>query len=281
MVIRRSMVLSALGVLAASTTACSMVGKEQKTDNPTANQVQESQNQSQQALKQAHDAQQKAADQEKKAAEAQANVQKLQQQLTQAQATARQEQAKAQQMQQQANQETRQATQQAQSAQQSAVQGLAQANRQVSRGQMATRGTVEQASNDQVVLKPQAGGNPMTFRVTDQTQVRIDGRQASATDIQQGQDALVSYEAGTLQPQALAIQVQTGTIPGTGNASDQGTGSSSAGTGSSPQGNGSSPSGTGSTNGGSYGGTSTGGSYGGTSNGGTGTTGGSTTGSGR
>lgn len=238
--VRRGVVLSLAGVVAAASAACSGIGKEQKSDNPTSNQVQESQQQSEQALKQAHDAQKKASDQERKAADAQANVQKLQRELTQAQATARQEQARAQQMQSEASAATQRSAQQTQASQQSAAQGLAQANQQAAHGQLATRGTVTEATPQQLVLKTQNGW-PMTFEVTDQTNVRIDGRRASVGEIQQGQAALVSYQAGSVQPRALQVQVQTGRLltqpQGTGSTSDQGGGPSSTGaTGSPPAG---------------------------------------------
>jgi hypothetical protein len=50
----------------------------------------------------------------------------------------------------------------------------------------------------------------MTFRVTNQTQVRIDGRQASAGDIQQGGDARVAYQIAGNEPTATLVQVVTG-----------------------------------------------------------------------
>jgi hypothetical protein len=107
---------------------------------------------------------------------------------------------------------------------------LSQADRQAAQGRMSTRGTVTQASDDELVLRPRSGSQAMTFKVDDRTQVRIDGRQAFVSDIKQGQDALVSYAPGGPHPSALTVQVVTGEVGGTA----QGTGSAGASSGTGP-----------------------------------------------
>ncbi|HMA18511.1 MAG TPA: hypothetical protein VKS03_08740 [Thermoanaerobaculia bacterium] len=205
------LVLAWTGVLAIAASGCaSMRGREQ-APNPTAQRVQSQQQQSEQALKQASEAQKRASDQERRAAQAQDDVRKAQQALIQAQQKARQEQARAEQMQQEANRLTQQAAQQASQSQQQATRSLSQQGREVRRGRLTASGEVIAVSGTQLVLQPQASDKPMTFQVTGQTAVRIDGKQASATDIQQGEDVRVSYEAtGSTQPEALSIDVSKG-----------------------------------------------------------------------
>lgn len=195
------------GVLAVTGMACAGT-QRQETANPTAQAVQAQQKQSQEALNRAHDAQKKASDQEKKATEAQQDVQKAQQALIDAQRKSRSEQAKAQQLQREANDLTAQATQTARQAQQQATQSLSQQGRQVQQGQLTTAGQVVAASGDQLVIQPQNGSQPMTFRVTDRTNVTVEGQQGTLADLQQGDDARVSYQtSGTTQPEALSVDV--------------------------------------------------------------------------
>ncbi len=206
-------------------TGCASMKSSGESGNPTAQQVQTSQQQSTQALNQANEVQKKASDQEHKAAQARADVQQKQQELAQAQQKAKDEQTKAEQLQREANRETRQATQQAQQSQQQAQQALATSNQQVQRGELTTTGVVQQVNQDQLTVQP-SSGQPMTFRITDRTQVRIDGQQSSASDIKQGEHAFVAYQVAGMHPNAVSIQVSTGTMNG---ASQQGTGSGSQG----------------------------------------------------
>lgn len=213
--------LSIVGLLAVAG-ACA----HQRSANPMEARVAASQGQSQEALKRAHDAQQTAAEQQKKAADARQEVAKAQQALTQAQQKAQVEQQKAQQLQQQANQATQQASREAQQSQRMATQQLSEQGRMVQRGELSVAGPVRDASSRSVTVEtPDQGA--MTFRVTDQTRVTIDGRQASAADIQPGADARVAYQVGGLEPSAMAIQVMTGNPlhrGQTGGAASQGTG---------------------------------------------------------
>jgi dsDNA-specific endonuclease/ATPase MutS2 len=215
--------LSFVGLLALAL-ACAHQ-QSASTQNPMEARVAASQQQSQEALKRAHDAQQKAAEQEKKAADARQEVAKAQQALTQAQQKAQTEQQKAQQLQQQANQATQQASREAQQSQRTASQQLSEQGGMVQRGELSVAGPVRDASSRSVTVQtPDQGA--MTFRVTDQTRVTIDGRQASAAEIQPGADARVAYQVGGLEPSAMAIQVMTGNpLHGQpGGAASQGTG---------------------------------------------------------
>lgn len=199
--------LSCAGLVAVGGIGCAgMRGRKASTD-PGARQVQASQEQSERAIEQARDAQKKASDQAKRAADAQQDVQEAQQRLAQAQEKARQEQEKARQAQLDANKATERASAEAQEAQQQASRALAQQSQQTARGEQALSGQVLRASDDQLVVRPQGGGDTMTFRVTEQTRIEISGRQASASDLQQGEDARVSYEVSGTQPTALSVQV--------------------------------------------------------------------------
>lgn len=193
--------------------------------NPSAQKVATPQQQSQQALEHASDVQKKANEQAKRAAEAQQDVQKKQQELQATQQRARQEQEKAQQLQLQANRETEQATQQAQRSQQQASRALAQQSQQVQRGQQQIQGQVQQSTGQQLVVQPQSGTNPLTLQITGDTQIRIDGRQASASEIQPGENALVSYEVSGTQPTARSVQIVTGRIGSQGSTAQPDTSS--------------------------------------------------------
>lgn len=211
--------------LLAMSGCASMGSNKNATDNPTAQQVQTAQDQSAESLKQAHEAQQAAADQERKAADAQKDVQKAQQQLAQAQQKARTEQQKAQQLQQHAQQVTAQATQNARQSQTQAAQGLAQANRDVANNEQRTSGIIQQVSGDSLVLQPRGESQNLTLRLTDRTDLRIDGQPSSPSALKQGQDAVVAYRVSGTQPIATVVQVVTGRP-----AEQQGTGTASGGT---------------------------------------------------
>ncbi len=221
-----------------------MIKGEEKTDNPNANAAQQSQKQSEQALNSANEAQKKATDEEKKAAQAQADVQKKQQELTQAQQKARQEQAKAQQLQQQANQATQQATQQAEQSQRRATTALSSEAARTARGEHTVAGQIVAAGPEQLVL--QASSGPMTLQMDQNTRVTIDGRESSATNIVQGEQARVSFQASSSsRPTATLVEVSSsGQLPPAGQGGAQGSsqgGAQGTGSGSSqPQGSSSS-----------------------------------------
>jgi flagellar biosynthesis GTPase FlhF len=225
--------LSSAGILALAATGCSSMRSESRAPTAGAQQAQTSQQQSEQALKAAQAAQKAASDQEQRAAKAEADVQKAQKELTIAQQRARQEQEKAHQLQQQANLATQQASQQAQVSQQQAAAALAQESRRVQGGEQIVTGVVMQASPQQLVVQPQ-GGNPVTMQVGLDTRVKIDGREASASDIQQGTDALVSYQMTGTPPQPNATSVSVMTPGGAGATS--GTAESTGAPSSSPSG---------------------------------------------
>jgi DNA polymerase III gamma/tau subunit len=202
------------------------------SQSPAARQVETSQERSAKALDDASESQKKAADQAEKAAEAQEQVQQAQvelqeaqKRLNEAQAKAEKEQQKAQQLQQEANRTTQSATREAQQSQQQATQTLSQQGEQVARGEQTLSGFVSQANGTELVVKSQAG-EEMRFKVTDQTQIRIDGRQGSASEILPGADARVAYQVGEMEPTAMRVEVITGATPQRSGTGSSGTGSS-------------------------------------------------------
>jgi hypothetical protein len=219
--------LSLAGLLAwMGQSGCASTGGEKTSSNPSAQQVQTPQQQSEQALKEASDAQKKASEQAQKAAQAQQEVQQKQQELAQAQQTARTEQTKAQQLQREANQATQRSMQTAQQSQQQASQALSQSSQDLKQGQQRVSGLVQQAGARQLVVQPMGGGEAMTMRVTPDTNVIIDGQRRSASQLKQGQQAIVAYRVSGTQPTALSVQVSTGhptsqSDEGTGSQSDQ------------------------------------------------------------
>jgi hypothetical protein len=207
------------GALALTAMGCASQ-QQQQPANPVAQQVESQQKISQEALNRANEAQKRASDQGRKAALALEDVQKKQQAFIQSQQTARREQAKAEQLQREARQLTAQSSQQAAQSQQQAMQSLQQQTRAVQQGQLTTLGQLVAVDAQQVVLQPQNGDQPLTFKLTGRTNVRVDGRKAPVSEVQQGYDALVSYEvSGSTQPEALAIDViKGGGGPGQGAA---------------------------------------------------------------
>ena len=221
-------VVPCAGLLAAAGCAGSRGASSQ---NPTANAVEANQRQSQEALKQAHDAQAKATDQQEQVAAAQQDVQKDQQKLQQDQQKLKQEQQKEQQLQQQANQQTQQSAEQAQQGQAAATTALSRQGQQIANEQATFAGQVTRASGSQLSVKPPSG-EPMTFRITNETKVLVDGRQGSLDRVLPGEDARVSYELGGPTPHATSVLIQTGN-PALGSQPSGSSGSSTMGTGSS------------------------------------------------
>lgn len=200
------------GIAAAGLVVLASCSHDRQAQAPTAQPARSPQEQSQEALRRAADAQKKASDQEKRAQAAHQDVQRAQQEaqqaqrkLAEAQQKEQQELAKTQQLQLEANQETQRAAQQVQQGQQAAARGLAQP---FARGGQTMSGQVAQATADELVLRTQ-GGPPVTFKVDDRTSVRIDGRQASTTEIQEGAEARVAYDSSSPQPTAISIEVRS------------------------------------------------------------------------
>lgn len=184
-------------------------GSKETGSNPGAQKVENPQQQSEQALRQASESQKKASEQQKRAADAQRDVQQKQHELQLAQQKAQAEQQKAQQLQFEANEATRQGAQQAQRSQQQASRALAQQSARSDRGEQQLQGQVLQATSRQLVVQPQ-GGQSMTFDIDKETQIRIDGREATTAQIQPGENALVSYDVAGTQPTARVVQMSTG-----------------------------------------------------------------------
>jgi flagellar biosynthesis GTPase FlhF len=199
--------LASAGLLAVAASGCSMARGRSASSDPAQRQVQASQEQSEKAIERARDAQRKASEQAERAANAQREVRDAQQRLAEAQEKLRQEQQKAAQLQQEANRATEQATAEARRSQQQASQALARQSERIASGQQVLSGQVLQATGQQVVVRPQGGGDPMTFVVNEGTRVRIGERDGSASDLRQGEDARVSYEMSGTEPRAISIQV--------------------------------------------------------------------------
>jgi len=220
--------LSSAGLLAMAGCA-----SQKAAQTPGAQRAEAAQKSSEQALKSAKEAQKKASEAQKKSAQQQQEVEKAQAHLQQAQGKAQREQANAQQMQDEANRVTRQGTEEAQRSQQVALGALKQESERIQTGRAHFAGAVNEASGSALSVTP-AAGDAMTFRITPQTKVLIDGRKGSASQIQAGSDARVAYEMNGPQPTATSVHVITGAVvtgsSGEGaSATSGGTGSGSAG----------------------------------------------------
>jgi hypothetical protein len=198
--------LPCAGLLAISGTGCAA---RQSADSPTARHVQGAQERSQQALDNAAKAQERATEQGERVAQAQREVQEAQRRLTEAQRKLESEQQKAEELQQQAIQARREATEQAEVSQREASRALATQGELVDRQEQTFSGQVSEATSDALVVTPQSG-EPMTFKVTNRTQVQIDGRQATAAEVRQGADARVAYQMSGAGATATTIQVISG-----------------------------------------------------------------------
>lgn len=203
--------LPCAGLLAVAGAGCAGTRERQQTVNPAARQVTASQERTEQALASAAEAQKRASEQQRRAADAQAAVREAQRRLDEAQRRAEAETQKARQVQDEANEATRQATRQAQEAQQHASQQLANQAQIVARGEQLVSGQVTRVSPNQLEVRAQ--GQAMTFTLTPETRVQIDGRQASAAEIVQGGEARVAYEATGSEPTARTVQIMTGNVP--------------------------------------------------------------------
>ncbi|RKH32930.1 hypothetical protein D7Y13_23990 [Corallococcus praedator] len=198
--------------------------------------VEQAQARSEEAFDSARDAQKEASRQQREAASAQEDLQRKQQELQEAQATAQKESQEAQASQQQAQARTQQAQSEAQQAQASALdaqrrlqQGLTPsrevvgqnapvaapvANAQPAAQDSQISGEVLSASAREVLLSQ--GGEPqLRLQVGPTTQVRVDGRAASAADIQEGAQVRASYrtDANSGEPQALRIDATSRAQP--------------------------------------------------------------------
>jgi colicin import membrane protein len=198
-------VLPCAGLLAAGSGCAS----RQASESPTARRVASAQEQSQAALDRTAKAQERATEQGERVAQAQRELQEAQRRLSEAQARVEQEQVKAERLQREAIQAREEATPRASAAQQEASRALTQQGEHVQRQEQTFSGQVTQASADSLVVTPETG-EPMTFKITDATEVRIDGRRASAADVQQGADARVAYQISGAEAAATTVQVMTG-----------------------------------------------------------------------
>ncbi|AKQ69222.1 TolA protein [Myxococcus hansupus] len=208
-------------------------------------QVAQAQKRTEGAFDSARKAQEQASDQQKQAAQAQQDFQKRQQELQQAQAKAQSASQQAEQAQQNAQQQTQQAQQEAQQAQAGALDAqrrqseeLTQQNQQarqqseqlrqqsqqpvaaapVPQGQQGSEQQVVGevlSSNAQEVLLSSQGEPQLRLQLSPQTQVTVDGRQASAADIQEGSQVRASYRTDEQsgEPQAVRIEATSQVQP--------------------------------------------------------------------
>ncbi|WP_434346290.1 hypothetical protein ACN6A1_32390 [Myxococcus virescens] len=216
-------------------------------------QVAQAQQRSENAFDSARKAQEQASSQQKQAADAQQELQNKQREYQEAQAKAQSASQQAQQTQQRAQQQTQQAQQEAQQAQQEAQQAqrqqsdaLAQQNQQARQqseqlrqqtqqpvaaapspqaqqpqGAQTQQGSEQQivgevlrANDDELLLSSQ-GEPQLRLQVSPQTQVMVDGRQASAGEIQEGSQVRASYRTDEQsgEPQAVRIEATSQVQP--------------------------------------------------------------------
>ncbi|QDE66296.1 hypothetical protein BHS09_04390 [Myxococcus xanthus] len=209
-------------------------------------QVAQAQNRTEGAFDSARKAQEQASDQQKQAASAQQELQDKQRAYQEAQAKAQSAAQKAQQSQQSAQQQTQQAQQEAQQAQRQQSNALAQQNQQArqqseqlrqqsqqpvavapapqahqQQGPQAQKGTEQQivgevlSANDDELLLSSQGEPQLRLQVSPQTQVMVDGRQASAGEIQEGSQVRASYRTDEQsgEPQAVRIEATSQVQP--------------------------------------------------------------------
>ena len=117
-------------------------------------------------------------------------------------------QAEAQRLQQDADEKTRKATQQTQKSQQQAAGALGAETKRVQANVEFFAGQVSQASGDALRVTP-ANGDPMTFRITSQTQLDVNGHKGTLGEIQPGADARVAYQFNGTERTATSVQVST------------------------------------------------------------------------
>jgi hypothetical protein len=67
---------------------------------------------------------------------------------------------------------------------------------------------VSQASGGALRVTP-ASGNPMTFRITSETQLDVNGHKGTLAEIKPGADARVAYQLNGTELTATSVQVST------------------------------------------------------------------------
>lgn len=214
----------ALGAAALTFTAC------QRQDDASRRQAGgdavATQRGAEQSSERAADAQERAAEERDDVASAQEDVAEKQKDLAEARGEASKETGEAQQAEQQAGQATRDAQQQSASAQATDRQATAPATGDRAMtgdqaptgqaGELTATGQVVRASDDELVLR-QAGEQELKLKVSDDTPVMMDGRQASVSELKEGTQVRASYQEQGGTPQAIRIEAQgSGAPSGTG-----------------------------------------------------------------
>ena len=201
-------------------------------------QVESAQQRSEDALEQAKQAQEKAREEQQQVADARQDVEEARQKLQESEAKAQQEFQQAQQAQQQATNQAQQAQADVQQSQQQALeaqrqqqQQMAQAQQQAAqqqqqmandqqqtaqqqpqRMQQLVTGQVVSASPDELLLSNAGapGQAQIRLQLNEQTQVMVDGRQASAAEIPEGGQVRASYQDMGGEPTAVRVDVTSG-----------------------------------------------------------------------
>jgi flagellar biosynthesis GTPase FlhF len=224
------------------TAGCKQQGQQQQDVQGEARaSVESAQERSQKALDQAREVQEKASEEQGQVADARQDVEKARQELQEAEAKAQREFQEAQNAQQQASNQAQQAQSEVQQSQQQALeaqrqqqQELAQAQQQAaqqqqqqaqqgqqaaqaqpSQAQQLVTGRVVTASPDELLLSSAggAGQSPLRLQVNEQTQVLVNGRQASVADITEGSQVRASYQ--NVEGEPTAVRVDVTRSPGT------------------------------------------------------------------
>jgi colicin import membrane protein len=177
-----------------------------------------------QAFDQARDAQKEAVQQQRQATRAQEEVQEARQKLVNAQNRAQQELQEAQEAQKQAQRQTQAAEQTVAAAQSSALE--AQRQQQAELVQQAQQPVVPAATqgaqfidgevltvNAQELLVSVRGEPQLRLQLVPNTQLFVNGRQARASEIEEGSQVRASYQDVGGEPQAVRVEVTTSQQP--------------------------------------------------------------------
>ena len=186
---------------------CATGGQEQKSDTFTA------QEQATKEFQAAADAQKRAASEQLKAEQSAKEVAQAQKQLAEAQARLRGQRARAEQAQMDAQRLAREAQERGVEAQEEAAQRQklqAQQARELEQGRQNwsqprdVQGSLVDTRNNQISLRTD-DSQTLRLDVTGNTSVRLDGREASLSQLQPGSDVRASYQMIDGHPKALQI----------------------------------------------------------------------------
>jgi hypothetical protein len=211
--------------------ACKDAGQASNRSNQqsasASDQVKTEQQKAEQGLKRAEDAQKKAADEQSQATRAQQDVQDAQRKLTEAQQKEQKERSEAQQAQSSAQQQGQAAQQEVTQAQQRAAQAqqTEQAQQQTAQAQQAQQAQQQQSSATQSAQGEQTvtgrvskvngtelaleAANPSRLKLSDSTQILVDGQTGSASQIAEGSNVRAAYRMDGSDAIATRIEVKS------------------------------------------------------------------------